>query len=95
MDKEFEHFVWDEEKEISNFLKHGIAFMEAREVFRDPNRRIIVDKRHSGQEERYFCVGLVNGRLITVRFTYRKEKVRIIGAGIWRMGRKHYHEKKL
>lgn len=93
MDKERGHFVWNSEKEITNIEKHGVSFDEAIEVFRDKHRKIIVDERHSQTEERYFCIGKVEDRLLTVRFTYRRGRIRIIGAGCWRMGGLHYYEK--
>jgi len=58
----------------------------------DPKREIYVDSEHSKQEERFFCVGKVANRVMTVRFTYRQEIIRIIGAGYWRKG-KGYYEK--
>ena len=33
------------------------------------------------------------GGILTVRFTYRGETIRIIGAGYWRKGKKIYEEK--
>jgi uncharacterized protein len=32
-----EQFEWDDAKAISNALKHGVTFDEARAVFDDPN----------------------------------------------------------
>jgi len=92
VDKEYLRFIWNTEKESINIEKHNVSFMEAIEVFRDPNRKIIVDELHSQNEERFFCIGRVDGRLLTVRFTYRAERVRIIGAGYWRMGEEYYYE---
>lgn len=43
-------------------------------------------------EERFFCIGKVNEGIITVRFTYRHQKIRIFGAGYWRKGRKLYEK---
>jgi len=92
MDREIGRFVWNIEKEISNIKKHGVSFEYAMEVFRDMNRRILADKAHSAFEARFFAIGEVNGRLLTVRFTYRQDKIRIIGAGFWRMGGMYYYE---
>jgi len=92
MDIEYGRFIWNVEKEILNVKKHGISFVEAVEVFRDKKRKIIIDGTHSHHEERFFCIGRVGNQLITVRFTYRAEKVRIIGAGYWRMGGKYYEK---
>ena len=92
MDKIIGNFIWDEAKERTNIRKHGINFSIASRVFLDPKRKIYVDSEHSKQEERFFCVGKVANRVMTVRFTYRQEMVRIIGAGYWRKG-KGYYEK--
>ena len=38
------------------------------------------------------CLGKVVEGILTVRFTYRKNKIRIIGAGYWRKGKKLYED---
>ena len=86
-------FLWDEAKEQANFYKHGVRFSLAIKVFRDARRKIFTDSKHSTDEERYFCIGKVNGRILTVRFVYRGTRIRIIGAGYWRKGRKYYEKK--
>ncbi|WP_198648844.1 BrnT family toxin [Cyanothece sp. BG0011] len=30
-------FEWDEQKNQTNIIKHGISFQEAKEIFKDPN----------------------------------------------------------
>jgi uncharacterized DUF497 family protein len=54
---------------------------------------LVKDEKHSADEERTFCLGIVNGRVATVRFTMRGDRIRIIGAGYWRKGKKYYEEK--
>ena len=88
------NFEWDEKKDEENQLKHGISFYEAQHAFLDPNRLIVKDIEHSKEEFRYYCFGKVNNGVMTVRFTYRNFKVRIIGAGYWRKGRKIYEQKR-
>ena len=88
-------FIWHPKKEVINIRKHGINFTIAAKVFKDPKRKIFTDSRHSEKEPRYFCIGKVGKRIITVRFTYRKEKIRIYGAGYWRKGRKYYEKEKI
>ncbi len=83
-------FEWDEKKDAENRLKHGVSFFEAQQAFLDPNRRIAEDLDHSLKELRYYCFGRVVDGIMTVRFTYRGQKIRIIGAGFWRKGRKIY-----
>jgi hypothetical protein len=38
-------------------------------------------------------MGKVDGGIITVRFTFRNNTIRIFGAGYWRKGKKTYEEK--
>ncbi|AMV73437.1 hypothetical protein DBW_3130 [Desulfuromonas sp. DDH964] len=86
------HFEWDLEKDLENRRKHGIAFAEAQYAFADPRRVIAEDANHSQRERRYYCFGEVKGGILTVRFTYRKDVIRIIGAGYWRKGRAIYEQ---
>lgn len=83
-------FDWDEEKNRLNQEKHGVSFEDAQLAFADPHRIIFEDVEHSDQEVRYFCLGLAENGILTVRFTYRGNVIRIIGAGYWRKGRKLY-----
>jgi uncharacterized DUF497 family protein len=87
-----EGFEWDEAKNLENQTKHGVSFEDAIRAFEDPKRLIMRDRLHSLHEERFYCMGLVEGRILTVRFTYRMKATRILGAGCWRRGRKHYEE---
>ena len=83
-------FTWDSEKDLTNQAKHGISFGEAQYAFADPNRVIAKDLAHSQDEERYYCFGRIGEGIATVRFTYRNEVIRIIGAGYWRKGKRIY-----
>jgi uncharacterized protein len=84
-------FEWDSDKDESNQEKHGVAFSEAQLAFLDPRRVIARDLTHStAREKRFYCFGQVGGGVLTVRFTYRNQVVRIIGAGYWRKGKKIY-----
>ena len=91
-EKEYGSFIWDADKELINIRKHGVDFETAALVFKDEKRKVYIDSRHMASEERFFCIGKVKGRVLTVRFTYREGKIRIIGAGFWRKGR-YYYEK--
>ncbi|MBL7071740.1 MAG: BrnT family toxin [Candidatus Omnitrophica bacterium] len=88
-------FVWDPRKEKINIRKHGINFITAAKVFKDPKRKIFIDSRHDEKEQRYFCIGKVRNKILTVRFTYREEKIRIYGAGYWRKGRRYYEKEEI
>jgi len=89
------YFEWDKLKDAINLAKHGVSFNHAQLAFADPYRVIVEDLDHSSSDEqRYFCFGMVTGEVITVRFTIREGKIRIIGAGYWRKGKKIYEEEK-
>ena len=90
MDQYFGSFVWDMEKEAANLRKHGVDFETAARAFKDPARKIYTDEKHKEAEDRLFCIGKVEGRILTVRFTYREGTIRIYGAGYWRKGRRYY-----
>lgn len=85
-------FEWDEEKDRENQRKHGVRFSDAQYAFADPMRVIAHDLSHSQEENRFYCFGKVGAGIITVRFTYRSDVIRIIGAGYWRKGKKLYEK---
>jgi len=85
-------FEWDEAKDCSNQIKHGVSFETAQQAFLDPRRVIVEDFGHGDREQRYFCFGRVADGVMTVRFTWRAPRIRIIGAGYWRKGRKVYEQ---
>ena len=92
MERRVGSFIWNTRKETENIRKHGVNFETAADAFKDPNQVIFIDEKHSQTEERYFCLGKVAGRIMTVRFTYRQGFIRIIGAGYWREGRRYYYD---
>lgn len=89
---EIQEFEWHAAKALYNLNKHGVSFHLAREAFNDPFHVIIEDSDHSAVEERYYCLGMVEGKVMTVRFTMREKKIRIIGAAYWREGRWEYEK---
>jgi uncharacterized protein len=62
-------FEWNENKDKENQTKHGVSFALAQRAFLDPYRVIAEDATHSGKEERLYCIGRVEGGIMTVRFT--------------------------
>lgn len=85
-------FEWDWEKETENIRKHGVDFVEAQQAFLDLLRLITVDEGHTKSEPRLFCIGRGPRGILTVRYTHRNGRIRIIGAGYWRKGRKIYEK---
>lgn len=92
-DIDFGSFIWDQNKELANLKLHNLDFKKATDAFFDPYRIIAIDEAHSKDEPRFFCLGKIGKKIATVRFTHRGDKIRIIGAGFWRKGRKFYEEK--
>lgn len=73
-------FEWDSEKERKNIIKHGIDFETAKYIFDDYYRIEILDASHSSTEEmRYITIGRIK-EIITVVYTERNDKIRIISA---------------
>ncbi len=85
-------FEWDKAKDQENQKKHKVSFSLAQQTFLDPHRVIVEDIEHSSEEDRYYCIGRVGDGIMTVRFTYRENIIRIYGAGYWRKGKKIYEE---
>jgi uncharacterized DUF497 family protein len=75
-------FEWDENKNTSNVLKHGISFEEAQSVFNDFDALIAHDPEHSEDEERFIIIGISNKlKLLMVCHCYRSyNTIRIISA---------------
>lgn len=88
-------FDWDNKKDESNFLKHGISFVDAVTVFADPYLLFTEDSKHSQQEEREWAIGeMENGSIIVVVFTIRNGVIRIISARkATKKERKQYEER--
>jgi hypothetical protein len=77
---------------LENQKKHNVTFSVAQHAFLDPHRLIVEDISHSGEEDRFYCIGRVGEGIMTVRFTYRGKIIRIYGAGYWRKGRRIYED---
>lgn len=74
-------FDWDTGNSGKNKRSHGVEDWECEEVFFDPEKVILKDKFHSGQEKRFILLGKTRlGRLLYLAFTVRGEKIRVISA---------------
>ena len=85
-------FEWDEAKDRLNQRKHDVPFALAQFAFADTQRVILEDEEHSSKEQRYYCLDQVGNGILTVRFTYRENVIRIFGAGYWRKGKAIYEK---
>ncbi len=73
----FDECEWDENKRRINLAKHKIDFEDAAALFDAP--ALVIDSGHKS-ESRFLAIGCVSKRLITVVFTMRGARCRIISA---------------
>lgn len=74
-------FEWDEGNKDKNFIKHKVNNKEAEEIFFNKPFQVFPDPKHSDKEQRFVAFGNTNkGRLLTVVFTVRNNKIRVISA---------------
>ena len=45
--------------------------------------RTVLVTHSTESEKRYYCLGKVDEGILTMRFTYREDRIRIFGAGYW------------
>ncbi len=75
-----EPFEWDEAKATENYAKHGVSFETAVKVFRDPFAIERPDDREDYGEERFILIGTAEEAVVTVVYTERSGRFRIISA---------------
>ena len=73
-------FEWDAAKAHSNLAKHRVSFEAARLVFADVFALDRLGEADSGTEVRSIVTGMANGVLLTVVYTERDGRTRIISA---------------
>ncbi len=71
-------FEWDENKNQINIESHGLSFQETIPVFFD-ELRVELDET-SSDEERFNVIGMAQGRILYVVYTWRRSNIRIISA---------------
>ncbi len=75
------HFEWHSLKAATNLRKHKVSFEEATTIFGDEKLLVVPDREHNQEEERYLAFGLSDqGRLLTLCFTERQARIRLISA---------------
>ena len=70
-------FEWHDKKNLANIKKHGIRFEDAAQIF---DLDALVVRARTSEEVRWKAVELLDGRLITVIYTEREGRKRIISA---------------
>jgi uncharacterized protein len=79
-------FEWDESKNLSNIIKHGLDFQQAKRIFDDPNLLTFEDTRFSYGEIREISIGqlLLTTQskiiIVVVVHTDREGAIRLISA---------------
>ena len=76
-DLTFKEFEWDNSKRKINIEKHSIDFEDAIFIFCDP---FILKRSDQKQEERFLAVGSLEDLLISIVFTEREGRCRVISA---------------
>lgn len=69
-------FEFDETKSQNNLLKHGIDFIDAQELWNDPQLLEIPAK--TADEPRYLMIGNIAGKYWSAVITYRGINIRLI-----------------
>jgi uncharacterized DUF497 family protein len=75
-----DEFEWDDAKAVANLKKHRVSFEAARLVFDDLSALDRGEEGGNAEEARYLSTGMVNGVLLTVAYTHREDRIRIISA---------------
>lgn len=74
-------FDWDKSNQDKNWKKHNVHFREAEEVFLNRPLKLFQDKQHSIVEKRFQALGITDkNRSLSIFFTIRNKKIRIISA---------------
>lgn len=86
-------FEWDESKYKTNLEKHGVSFVDAVNMLLSGN--FYKESSNYEQEQRTRATGLIDLRYITVVYTVRADKIRIISARVANQKeRKNFDEQK-
>ncbi|MEQ1697855.1 MAG: BrnT family toxin [Hyphomicrobiaceae bacterium] len=76
-----DRFEWDDEKARIYPIHHnGVTFEDAARVFDDLFAVGREDRREDYGEDRFIQIGVAGDRLLTVVYTMRGERIRIISA---------------
>lgn len=74
-------FQWDQGNDNKNYLKHKVSTSECESAFLDDSKIGFDDFKHSFKEKRLIVIGLAKpGRLLTIAYTIRNQKIRVISA---------------
>lgn len=83
-------FEWHEAKRLGNIARHGLDFMDADLLFGGP--LIVGDAKTVGEEPRRMATGLIGDVYVTVVYTMRDNRTRIISLRRARNGERERHQ---
>ena len=87
-------FDWDDGNLYKNENKHGVTWQEIEEVFFNKPLLLLEDTKHSTYEMRCVVYGKSDsGKRLTLIFTKRENKIRVISARVMNKKEKAYYEK--
>lgn len=76
-----EGFEWDAGNSAKNWLRHEVQQAEAEQALLNTPLVVNLTTKHGATEARYIALGQTDaGRLLTVVFTIRGSKIRVISA---------------
>jgi uncharacterized protein len=78
-------FEWSEQKRLENLSKHGIDFLDAKEIWQGEVLEVLSAQQEHG-EQWHLAYDVLDGRIIAVVFTWRGDARRLISA---RRARRH------
>jgi uncharacterized DUF497 family protein len=69
-------FEFDADKSQANLEKHGIDFLDAQALWKDPD--LLEIRARSDDEPRFLAIGLIGPKHWSAVFTYRNGTIRLI-----------------
>ena len=90
---ESDEFEWGDDKAAKNLANHGVSFETATRAFDDAFAIEWQDERERYDEDRFIMLAMVDERVLSVVYTLRDGRTRIIsarGAEPWE--KRKYHE---
>ena len=73
-------FEWDDLKAAENVRKHAVSFAQAALAFGDPFAVEWIDLGEAYAEERIILLAMSGPQVLTVVYTERAERIRVISA---------------
>ena len=89
----FGTFEWDKVKSASNHSKHGISFLQATEMWNDPNLAQLRSLRDEFDETRFLVIAKIDNVMWSAVITLREQRVRIISVRRSRQSEVSIYEK--